>query len=142
MFVFVVGHVKTRFKASGVKFLGICMSVKTAHCILYDPACVWKEQFGVCETTLDTAMSSRHKPYCFFLFAFPAQNVTVDDILSSYKQACHKLNCKPIPKVLKQIQVRPKPSIPNIHAHTHSVDKTHCETTPMNSHWDTCHMPH
>ncbi|XP_019743224.1 protein phosphatase 1 regulatory subunit 37 isoform X2 [Hippocampus comes] len=33
-----------------------------------------------------------------------AQNVTVDDILSSYKQACHKLNCKPIPKVLKQIQ--------------------------------------
>ncbi|XP_077422279.1 protein phosphatase 1 regulatory subunit 37 [Vanacampus margaritifer] len=33
-----------------------------------------------------------------------AQNVTVDDILSSYKQACQKLNCKPIPKVLKQIQ--------------------------------------
>ncbi|XP_061136785.1 protein phosphatase 1 regulatory subunit 37 [Syngnathus typhle] len=33
-----------------------------------------------------------------------AQNATVDDILSSYKQACLKLNCKPIPKVLKQIQ--------------------------------------
>uniref|UniRef100_A0A8C4D9F7 Protein phosphatase 1 regulatory subunit 37 n=1 Tax=Dicentrarchus labrax TaxID=13489 RepID=A0A8C4D9F7_DICLA len=33
-----------------------------------------------------------------------AQNVTVDEILSSYKQACQKLNCKPIPKVLKQIQ--------------------------------------
>ncbi|KAM9801639.1 protein phosphatase 1 regulatory subunit 37 [Neosynchiropus ocellatus] len=33
-----------------------------------------------------------------------ALNVTVDDILSSYKQACQKLNCKPIPKVLKQIQ--------------------------------------
>ncbi|XP_057694516.1 protein phosphatase 1 regulatory subunit 37 [Corythoichthys intestinalis] len=33
-----------------------------------------------------------------------AQNVTVDDILSSYKQACQKLNCKPISKVLKQIQ--------------------------------------
>ncbi|KAM7413114.1 hypothetical protein PAMA_020483 [Pampus argenteus] len=33
-----------------------------------------------------------------------AQNVTVDEIISSYKQACQKLNCKPIPKVLKQIQ--------------------------------------
>lgn len=33
-----------------------------------------------------------------------AQNVTLEDILSSYKQACQKLNCKPIPKVLKQIQ--------------------------------------
>ncbi|TKS80991.1 Protein phosphatase 1 regulatory subunit 37 [Collichthys lucidus] len=33
-----------------------------------------------------------------------AQNVTVDEILSSYKQACQKLNCKPIAKVLKQIQ--------------------------------------
>ncbi|XP_078102268.1 protein phosphatase 1 regulatory subunit 37 [Sander vitreus] len=33
-----------------------------------------------------------------------AQNVTVEEILSSYKQACQKLNCKPIPKVLKQIQ--------------------------------------
>ncbi|KAM9853456.1 protein phosphatase 1 regulatory subunit 37 [Aulostomus maculatus] len=33
-----------------------------------------------------------------------AQNVTVDEIISSYKQACQKLNCKAIPKVLKQIQ--------------------------------------
>uniref|UniRef100_A0A096M240 Protein phosphatase 1 regulatory subunit 37 n=1 Tax=Poecilia formosa TaxID=48698 RepID=A0A096M240_POEFO len=33
-----------------------------------------------------------------------AQNVTVEEILSSYKQACQKLNCKPVPKVLKQIQ--------------------------------------
>ncbi|KAK2847268.1 hypothetical protein Q5P01_010267 [Channa striata] len=33
-----------------------------------------------------------------------AQNVTLEEILSSYKQACQKLNCKPIPKVLKQIQ--------------------------------------
>ncbi|XP_029301686.1 protein phosphatase 1 regulatory subunit 37 [Cottoperca gobio] len=33
-----------------------------------------------------------------------AQNVTVEEILSSYKQACQKLNCKPIPKVLKQMQ--------------------------------------
>uniref|UniRef100_A0A665UIE2 Protein phosphatase 1 regulatory subunit 37 n=1 Tax=Echeneis naucrates TaxID=173247 RepID=A0A665UIE2_ECHNA len=33
-----------------------------------------------------------------------AQNVTVDEILSSYKGACQNLNCKPIPKVLKQIQ--------------------------------------
>ncbi|KAE8295271.1 Protein phosphatase 1 regulatory subunit 37 Leucine-rich repeat-containing protein 68 [Larimichthys crocea] len=33
-----------------------------------------------------------------------AQNVTVEEILSSYKQACQKLNCKPIAKVLKQIQ--------------------------------------
>ncbi|XP_054452822.1 protein phosphatase 1 regulatory subunit 37 [Anoplopoma fimbria] len=33
-----------------------------------------------------------------------AQNVTVEEILSSYKQACQKLNCKPIPKVLRQIQ--------------------------------------
>nr|XP_040016190.1 protein phosphatase 1 regulatory subunit 37 [Gasterosteus aculeatus aculeatus] len=33
-----------------------------------------------------------------------AQNVTMEEILSSYKQACQKLNCKPIPKVLKQIQ--------------------------------------
>lgn len=40
------------------------------------------------------------------VFCFAAQNVTVEEILSSYKQACQKLNCKPIPKVLKQIQVR------------------------------------
>uniref|UniRef100_A0A8C7XHQ8 Protein phosphatase 1 regulatory subunit 37 n=2 Tax=Oryzias sinensis TaxID=183150 RepID=A0A8C7XHQ8_9TELE len=33
-----------------------------------------------------------------------AQNVTVEEILTCYKQACQKLNCKPIPKVLKQIQ--------------------------------------
>ncbi|XP_040929308.1 protein phosphatase 1 regulatory subunit 37 isoform X2 [Betta splendens] len=33
-----------------------------------------------------------------------AQNATVDEILSCYRQACQKLNCKPIPKVLKQIQ--------------------------------------
>ncbi|XP_051580186.1 protein phosphatase 1 regulatory subunit 37 [Myxocyprinus asiaticus] len=33
-----------------------------------------------------------------------AQNVTVEDILNAYRQACQKLNCKPIPKVLKQIQ--------------------------------------
>lgn len=46
-------------------------------------------------------------PYHFFVcVCFSAQNVTVDEILSSYKQACQKLNCKPIPKVLKQIQVR------------------------------------
>uniref|UniRef100_A0AAR2KQX8 Protein phosphatase 1 regulatory subunit 37 n=1 Tax=Pygocentrus nattereri TaxID=42514 RepID=A0AAR2KQX8_PYGNA len=33
-----------------------------------------------------------------------AQNVTVEEILNAYRQACQKLNCKPIPKVLKQIQ--------------------------------------
>ncbi|XP_072319769.1 protein phosphatase 1 regulatory subunit 37 [Eucyclogobius newberryi] len=33
-----------------------------------------------------------------------AQNVTVEEILSAYKLACQKLNCKPLPKVLKQIQ--------------------------------------
>ncbi|NXA24311.1 PPR37 phosphatase, partial [Ibidorhyncha struthersii] len=33
-----------------------------------------------------------------------AQNVTVDEIMTAYKQACQKLNCKQIPKVLKQIQ--------------------------------------
>ncbi|XP_035381322.1 protein phosphatase 1 regulatory subunit 37, partial [Electrophorus electricus] len=33
-----------------------------------------------------------------------AQNVTVEEILNAYKQACQKLNCKPIPKVLQQIQ--------------------------------------
>ncbi|NXN69031.1 PPR37 phosphatase, partial [Himantopus himantopus] len=33
-----------------------------------------------------------------------AQNVTVDEIVTAYKQACQKLNCKQIPKVLKQIQ--------------------------------------
>ncbi|KAF5888200.1 protein phosphatase 1 regulatory subunit 37, partial [Clarias magur] len=33
-----------------------------------------------------------------------AQNVTVEEILSAYRQACQKLNCKPVHKVLKQIQ--------------------------------------
>nr|Q1L994.1 RecName: Full=Protein phosphatase 1 regulatory subunit 37; AltName: Full=Leucine-rich repeat-containing protein 68 [Danio rerio]CAK04639.1 novel protein [Danio rerio] len=33
-----------------------------------------------------------------------AQNVTVEEILNAYRQACQKLNCKPIPKVLKQTQ--------------------------------------
>ncbi|XP_076850480.1 protein phosphatase 1 regulatory subunit 37 [Brachyhypopomus gauderio] len=33
-----------------------------------------------------------------------AQNVTVEEILNAYKQTCQKLNCKPIPKVLLQIQ--------------------------------------
>ncbi|XP_032083816.1 protein phosphatase 1 regulatory subunit 37 [Thamnophis elegans] len=34
-----------------------------------------------------------------------AQNVTVEEVLTAYKQACQKLNCKQIPKLLKQIQV-------------------------------------
>ncbi|KAH0631498.1 hypothetical protein JD844_005842 [Phrynosoma platyrhinos] len=33
-----------------------------------------------------------------------AQNVTVEEILTAYKQACQKLSCKQIPKLLKQIQ--------------------------------------
>ncbi|NXE16663.1 PPR37 phosphatase, partial [Lophotis ruficrista] len=33
-----------------------------------------------------------------------AQNVTVDEIVTAYQQACQKLNCKQIPKLLKQIQ--------------------------------------
>ncbi|NXD88633.1 PPR37 phosphatase, partial [Halcyon senegalensis] len=33
-----------------------------------------------------------------------AQNVTVEEIVTAYKQACQKLNCKQIPKLLKQIQ--------------------------------------
>uniref|UniRef100_A0ABM5ERN2 Protein phosphatase 1 regulatory subunit 37 n=1 Tax=Pogona vitticeps TaxID=103695 RepID=A0ABM5ERN2_9SAUR len=33
-----------------------------------------------------------------------AQNVTVDEVLTAYKQACQKLNCKQISKLLKQIQ--------------------------------------
>ncbi|KAM6289232.1 protein phosphatase 1 regulatory subunit 37 [Aegotheles albertisi] len=33
-----------------------------------------------------------------------AQNVTVEEIVAAYKQACQKLNCKQIPKLLKQIQ--------------------------------------
>ncbi|XP_048474163.1 protein phosphatase 1 regulatory subunit 37-like [Rhincodon typus] len=35
-----------------------------------------------------------------------AQNVTVEEIIAAYKMACQKLNCKPINKLLKQIQVR------------------------------------
>lgn len=31
--------------------------------------------------------------------------MTVDEIMTAYKQACQKLNCKQIPKLLKQIQV-------------------------------------
>ncbi|XP_055008191.1 protein phosphatase 1 regulatory subunit 37, partial [Boleophthalmus pectinirostris] len=38
------------------------------------------------------------------VLCFAAQNVTVEEILSAYKLACQKLNCKPLPKVLKQIQ--------------------------------------
>ncbi|NWV16944.1 PPR37 phosphatase, partial [Origma solitaria] len=33
-----------------------------------------------------------------------AQNVTVEEILAAYRQACQKLNCRQIPKVVKQIQ--------------------------------------
>ncbi|XP_048378646.2 protein phosphatase 1 regulatory subunit 37-like isoform X2 [Stegostoma tigrinum] len=33
-----------------------------------------------------------------------AQNVTVEEIIAAYKMACQKLNCKPINKLLKQIQ--------------------------------------
>ncbi|XP_070805383.1 LOW QUALITY PROTEIN: protein phosphatase 1 regulatory subunit 37 [Pituophis catenifer annectens] len=33
-----------------------------------------------------------------------AQNVTVEEVLTAYKQACQKLNCKQLPKLLKQIQ--------------------------------------
>ncbi|RMC22948.1 hypothetical protein DUI87_00046 [Hirundo rustica rustica] len=33
-----------------------------------------------------------------------AQNVTVEEILAAYRQACQKLNCRQIPKLLKQIQ--------------------------------------
>ncbi|XP_075302235.1 uncharacterized protein LOC142365379 [Opisthocomus hoazin] len=33
-----------------------------------------------------------------------AQNVTVEEIVTAYKQACQKLNCKQIPKLLRQIQ--------------------------------------
>lgn len=46
------------------------------------------------------------KPLPILFFSSAAQNVTVEEIISSYKQACQKLNCKPIAKVLKQIQVR------------------------------------
>lgn len=33
-----------------------------------------------------------------------AQNVTVDEIIGAYKQACQKLNCRQIPKLLRQLQ--------------------------------------
>ncbi|XP_053329604.1 protein phosphatase 1 regulatory subunit 37 [Spea bombifrons] len=33
-----------------------------------------------------------------------AQNVTVDVVISSYTQACQKLNCKQIPKLIRQLQ--------------------------------------
>ncbi|XP_008584827.1 PREDICTED: protein phosphatase 1 regulatory subunit 37 isoform X2 [Galeopterus variegatus] len=33
-----------------------------------------------------------------------AQNVTVDEVISAYKQACQKLNCRQIPKLLRQLQ--------------------------------------
>ncbi|KAJ8280184.1 hypothetical protein GJAV_G00051550 [Gymnothorax javanicus] len=33
-----------------------------------------------------------------------AQNVTVEEIVAAYKQACQKLNCKPIARLLTQIQ--------------------------------------
>ncbi|XP_032533178.1 protein phosphatase 1 regulatory subunit 37 [Chiroxiphia lanceolata] len=33
-----------------------------------------------------------------------AQNVTVEEILAAYRQACHKLSCRQIPKLLRQIQ--------------------------------------
>lgn len=34
-----------------------------------------------------------------------AQNVTVDEVISAYKQACQKLSCRQIPKLLRQLQV-------------------------------------
>ncbi|XP_073405465.1 protein phosphatase 1 regulatory subunit 37 [Dendrobates tinctorius] len=33
-----------------------------------------------------------------------AQNVTVEDVIMSYTQACQKLNCKQIPKLIRQLQ--------------------------------------
>ncbi|XP_021536823.1 protein phosphatase 1 regulatory subunit 37 [Neomonachus schauinslandi] len=33
-----------------------------------------------------------------------AQNVTVDEVIGAYKQACQKLNCRQIPKLLQQLQ--------------------------------------
>ncbi|KAM3911585.1 protein phosphatase 1 regulatory subunit 37 [Leptodactylus fuscus] len=33
-----------------------------------------------------------------------AQNVTVEDVITSYVQACQKLNCKQIPKLIRQLQ--------------------------------------
>lgn len=37
-----------------------------------------------------------------------AQNVTVDEVLGAYKQACQKLSCRQIPKLLRQLQVMPR----------------------------------
>ncbi|CAJ0929354.1 unnamed protein product [Ranitomeya imitator] len=40
-----------------------------------------------------------------FLLPFSvAQNVTVEDVVMSYTQACQKLNCKQIPKLIRQLQ--------------------------------------
>ncbi|EHB18928.1 Leucine-rich repeat-containing protein 68 [Heterocephalus glaber] len=33
-----------------------------------------------------------------------AQNVTVEEVISAYRQACQKLNCRQIPKLLRQLQ--------------------------------------
>ncbi|KAM8791023.1 protein phosphatase 1 regulatory subunit 37 [Rhynchonycteris naso] len=33
-----------------------------------------------------------------------AQNVTVDEVIGAYKQACQKLNCRQIPKLIRQLQ--------------------------------------
>lgn len=56
--------------------------------------------------------------YLIVLLCFVAHNVTVEEILSSYKQACQKLNCKAIPKVLKQIQVSFSVSLSHTHRFT------------------------
>uniref|UniRef100_A0A8C5NZP8 Protein phosphatase 1 regulatory subunit 37 n=1 Tax=Jaculus jaculus TaxID=51337 RepID=A0A8C5NZP8_JACJA len=34
----------------------------------------------------------------------PPQNVTVDEVIDAYRQACQKLNCRQIPKLLRQLQ--------------------------------------
>uniref|UniRef100_A0A8D2DMN2 Protein phosphatase 1 regulatory subunit 37 n=1 Tax=Sciurus vulgaris TaxID=55149 RepID=A0A8D2DMN2_SCIVU len=33
-----------------------------------------------------------------------AQNVTVDEVIGAYRQACQKLNCRQVPKLLRQLQ--------------------------------------
>lgn len=33
-----------------------------------------------------------------------AQNVTVEEVIGAYRQACQKLNCRQIPKLLRQLQ--------------------------------------
>lgn len=63
---------------------------------------LWQQLVGRCAQKKQGNKSNLNLS-CFLYFA--AQNVTLEEILSSYKQACQKLNCKPIPKVLKQIQV-------------------------------------